>query len=319
MNVLIVGNDRFLLKQQAKKWLETQAPFAKDVEPVVMDGSSTDFKWDEVFEEILTISFFSDIKVIELMHPPGFANKSTMSEAQLKQWTHMIEQLPKEVILIVMVEANKIDQRLKIVKPLLVKGKLIQVSGLSPNEFRKFVQRQCDLRNMSMDSATFEQLMYRLPKQMTPCLNELDKLANYPHKLDQKTMSLLLSVPLEENVFELSKAIVSKNLKKALHIYGDLQTLKHDPVALIPSIAWQLRLMFQVLLLQRERLSSFEIRERLNENDFVLSKAIEYAKGSSVERIVDLLEHLASLDQQIKSGKVDKKFGFELFMIEATR
>ena len=98
-----------------------------------------------------------------------------------------------------------------------------------------------------------------------------------------------------------------------------MQTLKHDPVALIPSIAWQLRLMFQVLLLQRERLSSFEIRERLNENDFVLSKAIEYAKGSSVERIVDLLEHLASLDQQIKSGKVDKKFGFELFMIEATR
>ena len=69
MNVVITGSDRFFLKQKAREWVEKNEKSAKGIEPAVFDGYSANFNWDELFEEIQTISFFSDIKVIELINP----------------------------------------------------------------------------------------------------------------------------------------------------------------------------------------------------------------------------------------------------------
>jgi len=319
MNAIFVGNDRYLLKKEARLWLNKNMPKANECNPIVFDGVSSEFNWEHVFEEIQTISFFDEYKLIMLINPPGFSSASTMSDGQLKTYTKMINQLPFEVILLVLVEANKLDKRLKIVAPLLEKGPLILVSSLSPKQFEQFVIEQCKIRSLTLSPAVLEELIHRLPMQVDLCLIELDKMANYPFPLDQRLINLMIARPLEENVFELSKAIVSKNLKKALTIYKDFKMLKQDPVSLLPAIAWQLRLMFQILICQEEYYTYAQIVERLSENEFSIKRTMEYTQLTSSERVGDLLEALAKLDQKIKSGLIEKHLGFELFVIEATR
>jgi len=98
-----------------------------------------------------------------------------------------------------------------------------------------------------------------------------------------------------------------------------LQVLKYDPVALVPSIAWQLRVMFQILVYKRERISDMDIRDKLGVHEYVFSKALGYARMTNLDRVCELLEMLAQLDQKIKTGLINGTMGFELFLIEAMR
>jgi DNA polymerase-3 subunit delta len=323
MNVVITGNDRFFLKQKAKEWVEKNEKSAKGIEPAVFDGYSASFSWDELFEEIQTVSFFSDIKIIELINPPGFTLKNFENAAVLKTWTSLIESMPKEVILLLLFENDKINKTAEITKPLIkTKGKntvWIEVEKIKKYEFEALIKRECALRQINLDQEKMNHLINRLPRQVETCMRELDKLAMFPDKIDNRVLDVLISRPLEDNVFDLSAAVVSKDLGTALRIYKDLQVLKYDPVALVPSIAWQLRVMFQILVFKRERISDFEIQEKLGVHDFVFSKALSYARLTNLDRVCELLEMLAQLDQKIKSGLINGPMGFELFLIEAMR
>lgn len=323
MNVVITGSDRFFLKQKAKEWVEKNEKSAKGTEPAVFDGYSSSFSWDELFEEIQTVSFFSDIKIIELINPPGFTIKNFENTAFLKTWTSIVESMPKEVILLILFENDKVNKTADMTKP-LVKNKTkntvwIDVEKISKSEFDSLIRRECALRQIRLDNDKMRHLISRMPRQVETCMRELDKLALFPGSIDIKLLDVLLSKPLEDNVFDLSAAVVSKDLKKALQIYKDLQVLKYDPVALVPSIAWQLRVMFQILVYKRERISDMDIREKLEVHEFVFSKALGYARMTNLDRVCELLEMLAQLDQKIKSGLINGPMGFELFLIEAMR
>jgi len=323
MNVVITGNDRFFLKQKAKEWVEKNEKSAKGIEPAVFDGYSASFSWDELFEEIQTVSFFTDIKVIELINPPGFTIKNYENSAILKMWTSVVESMPKEVILLILFENDKVNKTADMTKP-LVKNKSkntvwIDVEKISKSEFENLIRRECALRQIKLDGDKMKHLISRMPRQVETCMRELDKLALFPDPIDMKVLDVLISKPLEDNVFELSAAVVSKDLKKALKIYKDLQVLKYDPVALVPSIAWQMRVMFQILVFKKERISDMDIREKLGVHDYVFSQALGYARMTNLDRVCELLEMLAQLDQKIKSGLLNGPMGFELFLIEAMR
>lgn len=323
MNVVITGSDRFFLKQKAKEWVDKNEKSAKGIEPAVFDGYSASFNWDELFEEIQTISFFSDIKVIELINPPGFTLKTFDNQSLLKTWTSLIESMPKEVILLILFENDKMNKTADMTKPLVKnKGKntvWIEVAKISKSEYESIIRRQCLVRQIKLDDDKMRHLLNRLPKQIETCMRELDKLALFPDAIDKKVLDVLISKPLEDNVFDLSAAVVSKDLGTALRIYKDLQVLKYDPVALVPSIAWQLRVMFQILVYKKERISDDDIREKLGVHDFVFSKALGYARMTNLDRVCELLEMLAQLDQKIKTGLINGPMGFELFLIEAMR
>jgi DNA polymerase-3 subunit delta len=323
MNVVITGSDRFFLKQKAKEWIDKNEKSAKGIEPAVFDGYSASFNWDELFEEIQTISFFSDIKVIELINPPGFTLKTSDNQSLLKTWTSLIESMPKEVILLILFENDKMNKTADMTKPLVKnKGKntvWLEVAKISKSEYESIIRRQCLVRQIKLDDDKMSHLLKRLPKQIETCMRELDKLALFPDVIDKKVLDVLISKPLEDNVFDLSAAVVSKDLGTALRIYKDLQVLKYDPVALVPSIAWQLRVMFQILVYKKERFSDEDIREKLGVHDFVFSKALGYARMTNLDRVCELLEMLAQLDQKIKTGLINGPMGFELFLIEAMR
>ncbi|PKM86805.1 MAG: DNA polymerase III subunit delta [Firmicutes bacterium HGW-Firmicutes-10] len=323
MNVVITGSDRFFLRQKAKEWVEQNEKSAKGIEPAVFDGYSSSFNWDELFEEIQTVSFFSDIKVIELINPPGFTLKNFEQPSISNTWTSLIESMPKEVILLILFENDKMNKTAEMTKPLVKnKGKntvWIEVAKISKSEYESIIRRQCVVRQIKLDEEKMRHLMNRLPKQIETCMRELDKLALFPDVIDKKVLDVLISKPLEDNVFDLSAAVVSKDLGTALRIYKDLQVLKYDPVALVPSIAWQLRVMFQILVYKRERISDMDIRDKLGVHEYVFSKALGYARMTNLDRVCELLEMLAQLDQKIKTGLINGPMGFELFLIEAMR
>ena len=68
-----------------------------------------------------------------------------------------------------------------------------------------------------------------------------------------------MSRPLDENVFDLTTAILSKDKQKMMSIYKDLMTLNEEPVKLIVLVANSMRLIYQVKLLDRKGYTDQEI------------------------------------------------------------
>ncbi len=94
--------------------------------------------------------------------------------------------------------------------------------------------------------------------------------------------------------------------------------MKMDPLALLGMVAYGLRNLFQVGLLAESGLSDAAIASKLGMSSYVVSitKKDMSAKSSYV---LNLLNQLATLDQDVKMGKVDRFIAFELFMLDVIR
>jgi DNA polymerase-3 subunit delta len=133
-----------------------------------------------------------------------------------------------------------------------------------------------------------------------------------------------MSAPLDNETYHLINALMDKDLKKCLHIWNDMVVLNIEPLSFMGLIASQLRLMYQVLSLHKQGVHRQEIVNKLQNSStkvevWRVNKLLGLAQATHPDRLLYILNVLAQLDQRSKSGQVDKRFGFELFLIEATR
>lgn len=317
MITVLYGSDRYFLDAKVRELcLKDQA--TQQLKPLVYDASRPGFSYDFLFEEIMTVSLFESSKCVVLVNPLA-QHAQSMSVAQHNTWKQICSQLPKEVELFVLIEASRFDSKDKVIAPALAHGKKLEVPGLKTHQMQAIIKQISKEKGLKIDEQTLAYLATQLPTYMPTILNELEKLASYPDAVSKQVIRSLIKQPLQDNVFELSKAIMIKNLTLAYQIYQDLTTLKHDPVSLIPAIAWQYRLMFQILNYQQQKLSIAAIKEKLQISDYVFDKALQYASLTNQQQVMELLDSLAQLDQDIKTGRKDKQLGFEMFLIQAMR
>jgi DNA polymerase-3 subunit delta len=144
----------------------------------------------------------------------------------------------------------------------------------------------------------------------------------YGSEINLDDVEALISRPLDNEAFHLVNALLDKNLKQALHIYNDMMILNMEPLSFSGLIASQLRLLYQVATLDKEGYHRQEMINKLspanNVNVYRLNRMLNLARQTSPDRILGILNYLANYDHRSKIGLVDKKFGFELFLIEAT-
>ena len=115
--------------------------------------------------------------------------------------------------------------------------------------------------------------------------------------------------------FDLTTAILSKDKQKMMSIYKDLMTLNEEPVKLIVLVANSMRLIYQVKLLDRKGYTDKEIGKILGINPYRLKYLRQEGKDFDLNELLKCLDALSKLDVEIKTGKIDKKMGLELFMI----
>lgn len=91
--------------------------------------------------------------------------------------------------------------------------------------------------------------------------------------------------------------------------------LNEEPIKLIVLIAGQMRLIYQVKLLDRKGYNDKEIGKILGVNPYRLKYIRQEGKDFDLNELLECLDALSKLDVEIKTGKMDKKMGLELFMI----
>ena len=282
------------------------------------DASAKEFDIINVINECNMPNLFSSSKIVLVKDPYFLTSKSTLKEAEAKALITYAKDVNVGCEL-VFYGCLEIDKRKKINKDLQKLAQYIILDKLSNQEFINYVKTSIKKSKLDITSDALELLIDILPNDLGNFHQELDKLCLYNEKIDSKIIKKMVNIPLDDDVFNLTNAIIKKNVSKAFNKWNDLKQLKQEPIGIALIIANQFRFMYQIRYLMDKGWQEQEIAQYLKAHPYRVSLTCRNVQGVKRERLLEILAKLAALDQGFKSGKIDRNIGLDKFMIEIMR
>lgn len=305
---LIYGNDYGLIKREIDK-------LTNEVSDVVKYDLSTD-KIDELLDDASCMSLFGDKKVLVGENALFLTTTTTNVNHNLDYLTNYLNDDNHENIVILSVLTDKLDERKKIVKLLKEKSKVIYKELIDNKDLPRFVINEFNNEGYKIDYKAANYFVNYVGKNVDILLSEINKMIIF--KDNDKNITIndideISSKAINDNVFDLSDAIMKKDFKRMYDCYNDLIILKEEPIKIIAMLGNQFNLVYQCKLLSSKGLSEKEIATSLSVHPYRVKLAIE--TDYIISELKDILIKLHNLDFEIKSGKVDKNVGFDNFLL----
>jgi len=271
---------------------------------------------DDILEDLQTVSFFAEQKVIIVRN---LAEIEKEGESVVKSWVSYLEKPNPDVILLIVQ-----NELLKEDKPLgaaLFKFAFIEkIKEMDKTEYPNFVRNMFKKYQYMITDDAVEALLERTNLDFTLINQEAEKLMLFAYDtkaINEKAVLLLVSRNLEENIFELTNALLSKNQPKTIEIFYDLVARNEDPLRILNNIVGKVRELMHTKLLIEKGYRQEQIAEHFHMKSGRAYYLVKNAQSISFSVLENHLKKLSKLDYDIKSGKIDKKLGLELYLLGA--
>ena len=316
MIYVLYGNETFLLEQKLKDLKEKYNISEEMMNLVVYDDPLVQIK--DVIEDCNTPPFLSEYKMVILKNPI-FLTTQKIPEKNKQDLSVLEDYLSKpfeQTIFVIFSDVKNFDERKKIVKRLKKEAVYVTLDELSEQQLTGTIRQAIKKRKCLIEDDAMELLLSRVEHQLIKAMNEVEKLTLYTSHIKIEDVKMLVSKPIEENAFELVSAIMKKKQTLAIQIYKDLMIKNEEPVKLIVMIANQMRLLYQVKVLDRKGYNDQEIAKILAINPYRIKYLRQDARYFELDDLLAKLNDLACLDKNIKQGLVEKRLGLELFLMK---
>jgi DNA polymerase III subunit delta len=275
---------------------------------------------EQVMEDALTMPFLAARKLVIASGAQFLTGgkDSSKVEHRTELLLDYIENPSDTTVLAFTVAADKLDERKKLVKALKQSDAILTFAPLSPTELSAWVGKKASGRGVSMDESAVQALIARVGYSCGKLAAEIEKMALYVGKgnaITSYTVEQLTVRTTEQNVFLLVEEIAKLHPERAMTILHDLLKDKEEPIKLLALIARQFRMMLGSKELARTGLPQTQIASRLGAHPYAVKMAAEQAKRFKQETLERIMAELAELDYGMKTGKVDKVLGLELFIL----
>lgn len=305
---LIYGNDYGLIKREIDK---------------IISGTSDVVKYDllvsnvsDVIEEASCMSLFGDKKVVIGENALFLTGANTSVNHDIDYLTSYVNAENHDNIVILTVVQDKLDERKKIVKLLKKNVTVIHKETIDEKDLPKFVIKEFLNNGYKIDYKAASYFVDYVGKNVDILLSEINKMIIYKDTDKEIFIEDILNISskgFNDNVFDLSDAIMKKDFKKIFSCYNDLMILKEEPIKIIALLASQFTLVYQSKLLSKEGFMSKDIASTLKVHPYRVKLALETNYPDF--ELKDILKKLHNLDYEIKTGKVDKIVGLENFLL----
>ena len=224
----------------------------------------------------------------------------------------------EDTILIICSDTD-LDYKLKINSTLKSKANIKKIAGVEGDDLSSWIKSRLASDGYKIDSSALMELIERTEGDMMSISNELEKLKLYhtDKNITYNSVKLLVSRNLEDNIFNLLNAFVANDKKTLFQIYQDFMTLNEDEMRIISAISNKLEEILYTKILVNRRMSKDDIAAYFKVKPGRAYYMIEAAKKISDSNIKSLIDRITELDLNIKSGKIDKKLGLQLFILGA--
>ncbi|WP_248926768.1 DNA polymerase III subunit delta [Paenibacillus hamazuiensis] len=275
---------------------------------------------DTVLEDAETLPFMVPQKLViasNALFLTG-AKESGKVEHRTERLLEYIKSPVDYSVLIFTVTADKLDERKKLVKSLKDSGYLVACGTPSAEELSQWVAARAEKLGFRFDRGALERFVLYVGTSLQTLAQELEKCALFIGQggvLTEDHVEQLVTRTTEQNVFILIEDIVQLKLDRAFTMLHELIKMKEEPIKILMLIARQFRIMYQVKDLTQQGYSQQQIASQIGVHPYAVKIAAGQAAKYDVRQLARILGDLADLDYRMKSGRVDKVMGLELFMM----
>ncbi|OMF22420.1 DNA polymerase III subunit delta [Paenibacillus sp. FSL H8-0548] len=317
---VLYGKDRYRVQQFIN--VLTESMFTVDERELgIVKFDTAETSIEEAVLEAETLPFFVQRKLILIRDATLFCaggKEGGKLEHRPEKLIQYMENPSESSIIVVSVNAEKLDERRKLVKTLKDRNSLIAFPELDAAQLKQWMIKRAAEQNRTMTADAAELLLSRAGAGMQQLSQEVDKLCLHAGKggtIDIETASLLTAATVEEDVFALVDAIAELRIDKAIRLYRELLVRREEPIKIAALIARQLRIMLQIKELEQHQYSPQQMAGQLGLHPYAVKLASEKSRKFQVAKLGKLLASLADLDYQMKTGAIDKTLGLELYLL----
>ncbi len=317
--VVFYGEDSFFIKSKVNQLIKQF-----DVD----EYNFTSYDLDEVLisdaiNDAQTIPFMSERKIV-LIKNAHFLSTAKQKKKALEQKPEYLNAYlnapTKETLLIITVPHASLDKRSKLYKKIQDVAQITECKLKGKHDLSNWAKRQLANAGLTIEPSALSEFIKRVNHSTELAFQEMRKLLLYAHgteTVDIKTIKTIITKNIEDNVYDMTNALLAKDVSKALEVYHDLIKYSEDPLRILSILVSKYREMLSVKTLLKKGKSQDGIQQHFHVSSGRAYYMVQNAKAVPMDKLEEHLKMLESLDFQIKSGRIDKKYALELFIMSA--
>ncbi len=315
--IVFYGEDTFYIRSKINQIIKKYE--IDDFNLTTYDMEET--RLSDAINDAQTIPFMSEKKVVVLKNAHFLANakkKKSEVEQPLIYLENYIDSPTDETLLIISVPHQKLDGRNKVVKKLQENATINECKLKGPSDLNGWANRQAANAGLSIDPDALKLFISRVKHSTELAFSEMRKLLLYAQgqsSINKTMVENVVTKNIEDNVYDITNAILDKRPSRALEVYHDLITYSEDPLRILAIIIAKYREMIQVKTLLEKGFSQDDVQRHFQVKSGRAYFMVQNARGVPKDKIEAHLDYLEQLDYHIKSGRVDKKNALEMFIL----
>ena len=311
MLYLLFGKQRYLIE--------------KEIDKIILDNNITNLntsrynlETDElkyILEDAEMLSLFDEKKLIIVDNSYIFSTIKRKKDIDTTNFEKYLLNPNPQTILVFISNDENINNIKKIVKTIKKNGKVIEYN----DELSKSNLIKSEFKDYDMSLETLKLFEDRVGNDLGIIQNEIKKIKIYKENdknITNEDIINLVAKRYELDIFSFIDKIIYKKTDEALAIYFEMLKYNEEPIKIISILADNFRLMYQSRELQKIGYNIFDIGSTLEENPYRIKFILEKSREYTSKKLLELINELADLDLEIKTGKIDKALALEMFIIK---
>ena len=204
----------------------------------------------------------------------------------------------------------------KFYKEIAKNGTIVEIDRLNNNELRSFIGRRFIKNNKKISNAyideiigRFSYLSYNSEIDLFEIVNSVDKIISNSNDeiIKKEDIDDQLDQVLNLNIFNLTDAIASKNIKEALKTLLLMEKSGEDLFMIYHMLIRQFRILTAVKSLTEANFNDSFIMKASQIGSFELRKAKANIRNYSLDELIDINERLMDMEIRSKSEAFEMK------------
>ncbi len=306
---LLYGTDKSIINNELDKIIDKLG--TSDV----IRYSLLDTLIEDIVMDAATISMFSNKKIIIIDDAVFLCANKTIDKIEVLE--EYFNNYNKDSYLIFIVNKEKVDTRKKIYKEIKKNGTVIECNKGNTNYVVSYINDYVKSNGYKINDIKY--FINIVGTNLDNIKNELDKLFMYrldSRKISNEDIDLVTIKNQEDEIFNLTDAVILGDVKKALVLLEEFLNKSYDEIQILSLLASQFRFLFQVKRLANKNKRYDEIAKILEVNPYRVKFTINKLYTYNEDMLLEKIKKLGKIDYDIKLGIMDKRLAIEMFILD---
>ena len=303
---LLYGAEDYLKKLYQNKLKEAILSSSDEMNYSYFEGKGIEI--EKIVDSAQTLPFFADYRLITIKNSGLFKSQNDLAD--------YIKTFPDTTI-IVFVE-QEVDKRNRLFKLVKEIGVISEMAEMDEKNLKLWIASNLQKAGKKITEQTISFLLNYSGTNMNILKNEVEKLISFA--MDREVITIedveeVCTVQITGKIFQMIDAIGNGNQNQALDLYYDLLSLREKPLSILFLITRHFNILLQVKDLLKGGFDNSSIAKKVSIPPFTVNKYMTQSKNFSNSRLKEALESCATIEEQIKTGRLNETMGVELLIV----